>query len=190
MYFIPQKNSRWYTWAAHAGYLRRYGVVLIVLATVFIAWRFTAYAWLSNGIASERAATAQLRQQVEQLAHAERLIKEMNEIIPVLSTKVREYSNANKDERMRQQFSDIMNTIQRSGVTLALYNEERESKKKWGVSQSVQLGINGKFEQILSFLTGLKRSPYLIHCATIQCTRAGGDVFSASCGLHCAVATS
>ncbi len=188
MYFIPQ-NSKWYSWAVHTGPLYRYIFTIFMIGAFLVGWRYGMYAWADSVITGERVAVNQLQQQLMQLTQAERVTNELSTVLPKLRKRVKDYVASNTDEWQQKQFDHMITEVQKAGVQINSYNDEREKKKPWGFYRAGQVSLLGKFDQMSRFFLALKQSPYMIQCNRIHINRIDGDTFSASCGLKFMTAT-
>lgn len=183
MYFIPQKN-RWYSTFAYISPGYRYTGLFLIIALILLVWRYGLYTWLDAAIQHEQGVIAQFENQLQAQGHMQREHDELMRNLPLLNNACSTAGQCCIGQECYDQCSYLFNEAKRSGLRITDYQNAQEKSNQIRKCQQVSIGVAGSFDQLQQFLQQLKSSARMIQCTGVSAQEEQSGALNARCTIQ------
>lgn len=183
MYFIPQKN-RWYSTFAHIRPAYRYAGLFFGVAILLFFWRYGLYTWLDSAIQHEQGLIAQLENQMLAQTAMQREHDELVGQLPILENACSTTGNCCIGQECYDQCAYLFAQAKKAGMRITAYQSEKESASQIKKSQIVSIGLAGSLDQLQQFLEAIKNSSRMIQCTALTLHADQSGAIAATCSIQ------
>lgn len=179
MYFIPQKNNRFYAWAVRKRPLYRYTITVCVAGIIILGWFYGMYGWVEKVIDERQKEVERMQEQCMQLTHSRAMCCQLVTRVQEMREKMRTQVMHETVQRLFHDYAMfVLDSAKKTGLRLTSYSSFSCKDQGWCVKNAARFNFQGNFVCMTRFFDTLKKSKKMIECKNIALTRIGRDLYT------------